>query len=63
MSRDSICIHRCVRRGVYSPCVKESESVIRKANFNFGDNKLQIEAVVSHSGIWRSVAVELPSVD
>ena len=57
MSCDSICIHRCVRKGVYSPCVKESKSLSRKTNVNFRDNKLQIEAVVSHSGILRSVAV------
>ena len=50
MSRDSICIHRCVRRGVYRPCVKERKSVSRKTNFNFRGNKLQIEACCESFG-------------
>jgi len=50
MSRDSICIHRGVKRGVYSPCVKESKTVSRKTNFNFRDNKLQIEACCKSFG-------------
>jgi len=63
MSRDSICIHWRVRRGVYSPYIKESRSVNRKRTLAFEITNYKLRPAVSSSGIWGSTAVQLPSVD